>query len=199
MMPEGKVAGDVCGGEEPTPPRHITLRALMGEGAFDINTTPCRPRGWRALWFALGVEDEPIDEVAVKLVLDASGLNIHVTNRRGSTVLGNQCSWGRSRNVELLLADGRIDPNQRDAEGQTPLRSAASLGEVRCVELLLADGRVDPNQRDAKGKTPLCIAANLGKNRCVELLLADPRVDPNLCARDGYTPLNIAANTGADG
>ena len=108
---EGKDAGDVGGGEEPTPPRHITLRALMEEDGFDINTSPCGPDDISPIGFALGAGDDPIDEVAVKMVLDAPGLNIHLRSRLGRTVLAVQCSYGRSRNVELLLADGRIDPN----------------------------------------------------------------------------------------
>jgi hypothetical protein len=79
---EGKDAGGDGGGaaEQSTPPLHITLRALMEDDAFDINTTRCGPHGFWALEFVLGAEDEPIDEDAVKLVLDAPGLNIHVTN-----------------------------------------------------------------------------------------------------------------------
>ena len=68
---KGKDAGGLGGGEEPTQPLHITLRAMMEEAAFDINTTSCGPRGLQPLDFALGDKGEPIDEDAVKLVLDA--------------------------------------------------------------------------------------------------------------------------------
>ena len=52
-----------------------------------------------ALAFALGVRDEPIDEEAVKLVLSVPGATINVRNDRVETLLRNQISWGRSRNV----------------------------------------------------------------------------------------------------
>jgi hypothetical protein len=190
---EGKDAGGGDGGEvaEPTPvARHDTLRAMMKDDAFDINTTPCGPHGWCALNFALGFGDEPIDEDAVKLVLDAPGLNIHVTGPAGQTVLWDQCSRGRSRNVELLLADGRIDPNQRSTDkGRSPLLIAANMGMDLCVKLLLADPRVDTNLADLKGYTPLNIAANLGEDGCVALLLEDGRVEMNRTNARGQTPL----------
>ena len=56
--PEGKDARGGDGGdvvEQPTPvARHDTLRAMMEEDAFDINTTPCGPHRLCALEFALG-------------------------------------------------------------------------------------------------------------------------------------------------
>jgi ankyrin repeat protein len=187
--------------EQPTTVvRHDTLRAMMEDDAFDINTTRCGPRRMYALHFALGAGDEPIDEEAVKLVLDAPGLNVHVTDPEGGTMLYIQCSLGRSQNVELRLADGRIDPNQCSTDkGESPLHIAANLGRDLCIKLLLADPRVDPNLSNFNGYTPLNIASNQGRDLCVKLLLADPRVDPNLACLQGYTPLNIAANTGRDG
>ena len=166
--------------EQPTPvARHDTLRAMMEEGAFDFNTTPCGPDGLCALEFALGEnKDDPIDEDAVKLVLGTPGLNIHsLTTPGGQTFLWGQCSLGRSRNVELLLADGRIDPNQCDTDkGESPLNIAANWGRDLCVKLLLADPRVDPNlAADLKGYTPLNSAAGQGRAGCVALLLEDRR------------------------
>ena len=110
-----------------------------------------------------------------------------------------QCAWGRSRNIKLLLADPRVDPNLPERGGQTPLYAASGRGMDRCVEVLLSDPRVDPNTATTvNGTTPLHIAAELGKDRCVELLLTDPRVDPNLVNLDGFTPLNQAASFGRD-
>jgi ankyrin repeat protein len=136
--------------EQPTPvARHDTLRAMVEEDAFDINTTDCGPHRCCALFCLPGALDEPIDEDAMKLALDAPGLNIHATTPEGQNVLWGQCSWGRSRSVELLLADGRIDPNQWEtAMGESPLHIAANLGRDLCVKILLSDPRVDPNLTD---------------------------------------------------
>ena len=193
--PEGKDTGGGDGGEvveQPTPvARHDTLRAMMEDDAFDINTTRCGPRRRIALDFALGEEDDPIDEDAMKLVLGAPGLDIHVTNSKGRTMMWVECGLGRSRNVELLLADGRIDPNQRSTDTESsPLCIAANQGRDLCVKLLLADPRVDPNLVDSRGFTPLNAAANAGRDGCVALLLADDRVDVVRAeATAGYTPL----------
>ena len=186
------------GTQSETMERCETIGHMTENGAFDINTTPCGPHGECALDFALGIGDEPIDEDAVKMVLGVPGLNVNVTGPEGQTLLWAQCSFGRSRNVELLLADGRIDPNQC-GRGESPLFIAANMGIDICVKLLLADPRVDPNLADGHGYTPLFIAANMGIDICVKLLLADPRVDPNLADGQGYTPLNTAANVGNDG
>jgi hypothetical protein len=155
--PEGKDAGGGDEGEAVEKPtsvaRHVTLRTMMEDDAFGINTTPCGPHRLYAILFALGRRGDPIDEDAVKLVLDAPGLNIHLTDSKGKTFLWLQCSLGRSRNVELLLADGRIDPNQRSTNtGSSPVFVAANLGKDLCVKLLLADPRVDPNLADLQGK-----------------------------------------------
>ena len=128
------------------------------------------------------------------------GVDVNGTNIRGQTMLVVQCGEGRSRNVELLLADPRVDPNIAEpTQGQTPLNVAAIKGKARCVELLLSDPRVEVNLADSDGKSPLWGAASKGKDRCVELLLADPRVDPNqVDGLHGETPLNAAAGCGRD-
>ena len=62
--PEGKDAGGGDGDEvaELSTPitRHVTLRAMMEDDAFNINTTRCGPDGMCALEFAFGEEDDPI-------------------------------------------------------------------------------------------------------------------------------------------
>ena len=51
--------------------------------------------------------------------------------------------------VQLLLRDGRTDPNIKyDRMGATPLMLAVKTNHVDCVELLLADPRVDLMTRD---------------------------------------------------
>ena len=46
----------------------------MKEESFDINKTKCGPNGRCALAFALGVEDDPIHEETVKMVLSVLDL-----------------------------------------------------------------------------------------------------------------------------
>jgi ankyrin repeat protein len=158
------------GGWTATEARYDEMEGMMQEDAFDINTTECGPNGWPALAFALGVENEPHDEKAVKLVLSAPGVDVNAPNHWGRTMLVLQCSWGRRRNVELLLADPRVDVNHVDVKGEPPLHIAANLGRDRCVELLLADPRVDVNQvNPITGSSPLYTAANRGMDRSMSL------------------------------
>ena len=197
---EGKDAreGDEGEGDDPAGERTATrgrcdeLEAKMTEEGFDARTARCGPLRRDALDFALGVAGEPHDVDAVKLVLGMDGVNVNEPNSGGQTFLFAQCFMGRSRNVALLLADPRVDPNLAESErGQTPLLTAANHGRVRCVALLLADERVDPNLPESNGRTPLYRAANanLGQNRCVELLLGDKRVDVCRADVNGQTPL----------
>ena len=60
--------------------------------------------------------------------------------------------------VELLLSDGRTDPNMKDdgqrAEGNSPLMLAVKKNRVACVKLLLADPCVDLMTKDNYRWTP---------------------------------------------
>ena len=123
--PEGKDAGEGDGGDagewrEETRGRCDELEGMMKEEGFGAST-----HGHPALGFALGYEGDPHDAAAVKLALGMEGVDVNVTNSKGQTVLLLQCSEGRSRNVELLLADPRVDPNIADETGATPLNVAA--------------------------------------------------------------------------
>ena len=122
--------------ETATGGRCDALQAMMQDESFDINTTECGPNRRSPLDFALGHGDEPIDEEAVKMVLAVLCVDTNATDKWGETFLRDQCAWGRSRNVVLLLADARVDPNLTAVNGATPLYSAANLSRDRCVELL---------------------------------------------------------------
>jgi ankyrin repeat protein len=134
--------------------------------------------------FACGGQGDPYDADAVKLALRMPGMDINRMNPKGETVIEKQCSSGRSRNVALLLADARLNPNLLNPGGAlqsygggTPLTVSAGHGSVLCLKLLLADHRVDPNLRASDGRAPLYLAAHENKVACVEVLLADGRVD----------------------
>ena len=193
--PEGKDAGGGDGGEvvgaADAVARHDHAPGHDGGGRLRHQHDALRTARVWALWFALGAEDEPIDEDAVKLVLDAPGLNIHVTSPKGRTVLWDQCSLGRSRNVELLLADGRIDPNQRSTDdGKTRhCTSPRTRGGTSASSFFSRTPGSTRTLPDLEGYTPLNTAANTGRDGCVELLLADGRVDVNRAHADGQTPL----------
>ena len=100
-----------------------------------------------------------------------------------------QCADGRSRNVELLLADARVNVNQADEDGDTPVNIAANMGRDRCLELLLADPHIRVNQTNAKGQTPMYAAAALGNVRCLELFIVSrPKIG---CSWPGMKPISF--------
>lgn len=59
----------------------------------------------------------------------------------GDNALGLAAWLGRADAVEVLLADGRIDPS---ANANTAVRAAALFGNVAALDCLLNDPRVDP-------------------------------------------------------
>ena len=182
---------DSCSGQ--TEGRYDELQTLMKREDFHINKTRCGPHRQCPLEYALGYAlDDPIDAKAVALVLGVDGVD--VTSTSGTTYLMRACVDGKSQNVALLLADGRIDPNQADENRHAPFYATACFGRPRCLKLLLADGRADPNQRDHAGCTPVRAAVNFKTYHCLDLLLEDSRVDPNLADKGGDTPLTIAVD-----
>ena len=133
---EGDDEGGDAGERTATRGRCDALEAKMKEEGFDARATPCDPFGRRALEFALGDLGDPHDADAVKLALGMEGVDVNDTSSTGQTFLFGQCGRGRSRNVELLLVDPRVDPNLVESvQGQTPLHAAAAHGRARCVAL----------------------------------------------------------------
>ena len=196
--PEGADAGEGSGSaaarpvERTTSCRHKMLRGWMRVSPGEDFTAG------GALSYALSSIGESYDDAAVTLALSAPGLDVNRTHgAKRTTELWSQSNWGRSRNVALLLADPRVDPNLASSNKETPLWIAADLGWDRCVDLLLVDPRVNVNSATASGRrTPLHTAAAHGHDRCVELLLTDPRVDRELANSEGYSPLHAAAYAG---
>ena len=91
------------------------LEARTKVGGFTA-MTGCGPRHRHPLPFALGEKGEPRDADAVKLALGMEGIDVNETNESwGRTVLWSLCDMGKSRNVELLLADPRVDPTIRQS------------------------------------------------------------------------------------
>ena len=64
--------------------------------------------------------------------------------------------------MQLLLADSRVDPNERDRSQRTPLISAAATSHLNVVQLLLTNSRVDVNAQDKDHWTALNFAAMKG-------------------------------------
>ena len=108
------------------------------------------------------------------------------------TALTAAATNGHTEVLEVLLADGRVDPNKGDGNGESALICAASVGELESAALLLTDERVNPNMVDDEGNSALNVAAMYNHASMVTLLLADQRVNPNMIDYYGDTLLRTA-------
>jgi len=159
---------------------------LYEEDMKDIIT---RLKAERALVLAsyYGFEDE------VKYILekydDLPNLGIGPEYAHGSA-LTLAAENGHANIVEILLKDGRIDPNVRI---NFSLSKAAAEGHADVVKLLLKDSRVDPGLNNEVLENTI----KGGHTEVVKLLLEDKRSDPNveLLGHKGG-PLRYAAEHG---
>ncbi|RSM02612.1 hypothetical protein CEP52_007866 [Fusarium oligoseptatum] len=141
----------------------------------------------------------------VRLLLDTEAIQPDASHD-GRTALTLAAQNGFRDIVDMLIADGRVEIDQKDDEGHTPLLLAAKGGHEDVVEALLMNETVNPDCRDEKGRTPLsramgagCDCSNSllqGYKGVVRRLLADHRVDPNSRDEKSNTPLYHAAKNG---
>ncbi|KAL2682375.1 hypothetical protein Neosp_006825 [[Neocosmospora] mangrovei] len=141
----------------------------------------------------------------VRLLLDTEAIRPDA-NHDDASALSLAAKMGFRDIVEMLVADGRVVADQKDAEGRTPLSLAAEGAHEEVVEALLINETVDPDCRDNEGRTPLSRAMGTwwispldvmrDCHGVVKRLLADARVDPNAGDREGNTPLDYAAKSG---
>lgn len=73
----------------------------------------------------------------------------------GNTILSEACKHNKTKIVEFLLSQPKIDVNQPTKNGTSPLYTACSYGNVECVHLLLQRKDLDVNY--SKYMTPLMI------------------------------------------
>jgi ankyrin repeat protein len=99
--------------------------------------------------------------------------------------------------VEVLVADGRFDPNRPGPRGMTPLYRACEIGDAGIVKALLKHPRIQVDlPTGPAGVTPLYCACDQGHLQAVESLLADGRVNPNIRRSGGICPLHVAIDRG---
>jgi len=101
--------------------------------------------------------------------------------------------------VELLLADGRIDPAKCDYRGYSVLHAACHSGKIEVIPPLLEDSRIidlfsQPTRIDYS--SPLHLACFNGNYEIVRLLLNNPLFDPNQLDAEEVTPFHVAASLG---
>ncbi|OQE44386.1 hypothetical protein PENCOP_c002G03689 [Penicillium coprophilum] len=132
-----------------------------------------------------------------------AGADPNTKDARGCTPLHmlfkryNFKSSDRDTLFDVLLADPRVEIDERDNDGCTPLGIAASCGCNVSVVLKFAKKAVrmpdedNINSQDNQGMTPLCRCIAVNNYDIIRLLLAQDRIDPNLGPTDAF-PLMIA-------
>ena len=129
---------------------------------------------------------------AIKLLLEAEGVDIEWQGENGRTALACAALMEREPVVKLLL-QARANVNTADETSQTPLSLAAERGFIQIVEALLDAEGVEVNSYDKKKLTPLMRAARRGSVEIVKMLLGTNAVDINAQGDRGRTALSLAA------
>ncbi|KAG2430809.1 hypothetical protein HXX76_009785 [Chlamydomonas incerta] len=168
------------------------VRALVADARVDVNA---RATG-KVTPLHMAAENGRIATVQALLACPRVDARAVASDPPASSALHAAVQGGSGAVVELLLRDGRIDPEAREGSNAgTALHWAAAADNVAAVSALLADARVDPNSRARGAMTPLYAAAAEGRTAAVEALLADDRVDANGVVGE-TVPLLIAVYNG---
>ncbi|KAM5378147.1 hypothetical protein ACJZ2D_004605 [Fusarium nematophilum] len=137
-------------------------------------------------------------ERAVKILLEAEGINVNSRDDYGKTPLYYAVRNGQEGTVKILLEAEGINVNSRDDFGKTPLYYAAVTGYERVLKLLLDTEGVDANATDGRGRTSIFQAAENEHKGTVKLLLETKGFNPNLGDTSGRTPLLWAVGNRLD-
>jgi Ankyrin repeats (3 copies) len=83
------------------------------------------------------------------------GADTENTTEDGHTPLVLAAMNGHKTLIELLLAEGGLNPDSEGCLGRTPLSRAAEMGNEVVVKLLLSKDDVDPDSVDYRVRRPL--------------------------------------------
>ncbi|WP_265033762.1 ankyrin repeat domain-containing protein [Wolbachia endosymbiont (group A) of Sicus ferrugineus] len=126
---------------------------------------------------------------AVRVLLQAKGIDINAANEDGLTSLHLAVTRGCTGTVKTLLQAKGINVNAEDKNGWTSLHLAVLHGYTDTVKVLLQEERIDVNAPSKERYTPLHLAALCGNTDIVEILLQTKGIDVNAEDKNGWTPL----------
>lgn len=163
------------------------LELLLNAPGADPNIRICvREKESTALHLAA---DEGNAECVTLLL--SKGADATVKNHRGFTPLHLAARTSSLEVTELLLRDGKADPNAIDFDHRTPLHAAVGKSDSAfdILETLISWG-ANVNAKDVYGFTALHLAALDGLAHCVEMLIYHG-ADVSTKSRKGTTALNV--------
>lgn len=195
------------------------IRALLVKHLADVNAFYlCRETDWNSIG---SFDQSPLIAASrkghacvVRLLLDTKEI------RPGLRKDGYHCTApalieaakkGFLDVVQMLIADPRVEADQKDKGGRTALSHAAERGHEAVVAELLATQTVDPDRQDNWGQTPLRWAVEPREGfslrprlerpdeGVVRRLLASNRVNPNSRDKWGFTSLAYVSRNGFTG
>jgi ankyrin repeat protein len=97
--------------------------------------------------------------------------------------------------IEMLLARGDVDINQRNTAGDSPLHLACALGAAAIVDVLLSKSGIDVNAVNEQEQTPLHLAEPFPE--IVLRLIDRPDLDINHVDNSGQSPIHRFVGSGA--
>jgi len=133
----------------------------------------------------------------VRMLLTRPGVAVDTPDASGMSPLHVAAVAGNDGAVELLLAHGGVDVNNRNTLNRwTVLMNAVFAGHDAVGERLLDRPAIDVNATDELGNSALHIAAERGRTVLVRRLLGRSEIRVNAKDHLGRTPLSRAAFAG---
>lgn len=179
---------------------HLSTVQQLIQGGFPISQQDCKGRN-AISWASNSAKASSGDRCALRLLVKKDREAAGAEDESGWTPL----AWamdppGYLNAVKILVEDGGVDVNHRDATGHRPALSwAAAEGFVEICEYLLTVPNIEPDLVNNYGRTPLSFAAACGRLEIVRLLLAQQgRVNARSVDSLGRTPVDRARLNGED-
>ncbi len=111
-------------------------------------------------------------------------------NHDGDTALSLAAQNGYVDAAEVLIKQGKVNPNDKVKNGKTVLMLAAAGNKINMIRLL-ANNKANPNLTDDNGDSALKAAVAANQLNTVRMLL-NQGANPNIKDSDGLTPLQVA-------
>ena len=136
------------------------------------------------------------DPTELQTILEASNVDVNVTNDEGWSLLHKATEPGCLECFTLLLQNPNVNVNIKGPNRVTPIFTAIKNNNIECLQLLLDHKDITVHIRNSDKRTPIFEAIKNNNIRCLKLLLDYKKINVNAQDKDGNTPLHLAARKG---